>query len=153
MEELIKELDENMQYQSYEICGSEMYIRVNSKRVESTCPHCGEVSTQIHSRTIRTIKDLPIQGKKVKILLEHKKYFCKNKECRYKTFAERFAFFSDKATKTNRLQDEIIRVSLTQSSIVASKYLRNSVADVGKSTICNLLKKGRNQCGNGGVLT
>ena len=150
MESLIKELDENLHYQSYDILGGEMSIRVKSLRIESCCPHCGESSTHVHSRTIRTIKDLPVQGKKVKILLEHKKFFCKNSKCHYKTFAERFSFFKDKATKTNRLQDEIIRVSLTQSSITASKYLRNSVVDVGKSTICNLLKRGHKQCGNGG---
>jgi len=150
MEELIKELDENLQYQSYEICGREIKIQVKSLRIESFCPHCGKVSSQVHSRTTRTIKDLPIQGKKVKILLSHKKYFCKNKECRNKTFAERFAFYSDKATKTNRLQEEILRVSLTQSSIAVSQYLRSSVTDVGKSTICNLLKEGSKQCGNGG---
>ena len=82
-----------------------------------------------------------MQGKKVKILLEQKKYFCKNEGCVNKTFAERFSFFGPKATKTKRLQKEILRVALTQSSIAASRYLRSSVADVGKSTICNLLKK------------
>ena len=73
----------------------------------------------------------------------NKKFFCKNKDCEHKTFAETFSFFESKATKTNRLQDEILRVSLAQSSLSAERYLRNSVADVGKSTICNLLKKTR----------
>ena len=88
------------------------------------------------------LKDLPIQGKKVKIHLLNHKYFCSNHKCAHKTFTERFAFFEPKATRTNRLQEEILRVSLTQSSVAASRYLRSSVADVGKSTICNLLKKG-----------
>jgi len=143
MKEIVKLLDENLQYERYEIQGEELFIRVKSERKKVNCPYCGRESTQIHSRKERTLKDLPLQGKKVKILLEHKKYFCNNEACTKTTFTERFDFFKPKATKTNRLQEEILRVALTQSSVAASRYLRNSVADVGKSTICNLLKRGR----------
>ena len=143
MEELIKLLDENLRYDGYEIVGKELFIRVSSKCEMAICPYCGQTSGQVHSRKVRTLKDLPIQGKKVIILLEQKQYFCKNKACANRTFAERFDFFNPNATKTNRLQSEILRVALTQSSVAASKYLRGSVVDVGKSTLCNLLKKGR----------
>ena len=142
MEELIQELDENLGYERYELHENEMTIYVRSTREAATCPYCGTSSEQVHSRKARTLKDLPMQGKKVKLLLEQKKYFCKNEGCLRKTFAERFEFFAPNATKTHRLQEEILRVSLAQSSVAASRYLRNSVATVGKSTICNLLKKG-----------
>lgn len=143
MDELIKLLDENLHYDGHKIQGDELFIRVGSLREIANCPYCGQPSWQIHSCKMRTLKDLPMQGKKVKLFLEQKKYFCKNGACEKKTFTERFAFFKPNATKTNRLQEEILRVSLTQSSVEASRYLRSSVAAVGKSTICNLLKKGR----------
>jgi len=143
MEELVKLLDREIRYEGHEIAGEEIHIWVSSTRERKECPYCGTTASKVHSRTLRTVKDLPIQGKKVKILLEQKKYFCKNEKCKHKTFAERFDFFEPKATKTKRLEAEILRVSLTQSSISASRYLRSSVADVSKSTICNLLKKGR----------
>jgi len=141
MEELIRLLDGTLHYDGYEIQDEELFICVSSARETSVCPYCGQPSGQIHSRKVRTLKDLPIQRKKVKLLLDQKKFFCKNKDCVKTTFAERFDFFEPKATKTNRLQKEILRVALTQSSVAASRYLRNSVTDVGKSTICNLLKK------------
>lgn len=75
--------------------------------------------------------------------LDIKKYFCRNDECGHKTFVETFDFFAPNATKTKRLSDEILKVSLTQSSVAAAKYLRDSVCDVGKSTICNMLKKSK----------
>ena len=143
MEEMLRLLDENLYYEESEIQGEELFIYASSLREAAICPYCGHSSCQVHSRKVRTLKDLPMQGKKVKILLEQKKYFCKNEGCTKKTFAERFNFFAPKATKTNRLQREILRVALTQSSVAASQYLRSSVAAVGKSTICNLLKKGR----------
>ena len=147
MKDLLKLLDKDLKYIDHVIYDNEMYITAKSKRKEAKCPYCGKLSKNVHSYVERSLKDLPIQCKKVIIKLLSKKYFCKNTDCSKTTFSERFDFYEPKATKTNRLQDEIIRVSLTQSSISASRYLRKSVADVGKSTICNLLKKGNAQCG------
>lgn len=144
MEELLKLLDENLKYMVHEIMGDTIMIYAESEREEVRCPYCGECSNRVHSRYLRKIQDLPMQGKKSKIVLRNKKYFCANENCTHKTFAEVFSFFEPKATKTKRLQEEILRISLTQSSLSAEKYLRRSVAEVGKSTICNLLKKTNN---------
>jgi len=135
--------DERLRYVSHEEEGPTLRIYVESVSLEAECPHCGKASKKVHSRYLRKLQDLPIQGKKVRLVIDNKKYFCNNKECGYKTFAEPFLFFAPKATKTKRLQEEILRVSLTQSSVSAATYLKRGVADVGKSTICNLIKKTR----------
>ena len=145
MEELLQILDDKLQYIGHEIKEDVIEIRAASKLAEAKCPYCETMSAKVHSRVKRVLKDLPIQSKKVKIVMELNKYFCKNPDCRRKTFAERFSFFEPNAVWTNRLKEEIVRVSLTQSSISASRYLRASVADVGKSAICNMLKKGRHK--------
>lgn len=141
MDEIIKMLGENLEYISHEIKDGTIFIYVASKREEAICPYCGQISVKVHSCYPRTFQDLPIQGKKVKIVLDNRKFFCKNEDCGHKTFAEGFPFLKRSATKTNRLQEEILSVSLNQSSISASQYLRKSCCTVGKSTICNLLKK------------
>jgi len=144
MDEIIKLLNENLDYLSHEIKDDCYYIKVASNRKETRCPFCGAVSEKTHSTYERTFQDLPIQGKKVIIVLDNRKIFCNNPECSHKTFAERFDFLSNKAKKTQRLEDEIVRVSLNCSSIAASELLKKNVVDVGKSTICSLLKKRRN---------
>jgi len=135
--------DENLRYVSHEDSGGSIIIYVRSTRTQAECPYCGEVSDKVHSHYTRKLQDLPIQGRKVRLFIDNKKYFCVNKDCGHKTFAESFAFFEPKATKTKRLDDEILRVSLTQSSLAAAKYLRCSACEVGKSTICNMIKKTR----------
>lgn len=147
MKEMIKMLDKNLEYKRYEVVGETINIYVESIIHKVKCPNCGEESGKVHSRKIRKIQDLPMSGKKVNIMLERRKIFCGNRECRCKTFTETFEFIETKSRKTKRLQEEILRVSLTQSSVAASKYLRRSVADVGKSTICNMLKKRENDAG------
>lgn len=146
MDEFIKLLDQNLNYITHEIIDDICYITVTSNRDEIKCPFCGWLSSKVHSTYIRTFQDLPIQGKKVFVIIRNKKMFCKNPECCNITFAERFDFLSKKAKKTRRLEDEIARLSLNCSSVAASEFLRKNLVDVGKSTICTLLKKRNTHC-------
>lgn len=143
MDEFIKLLDKNLKFISHEIVDDTIYIHTISNRNEVVCPFCGEISTKAHSHYSKSFQDLPIQGKKVIIILNNRKMFCNNPKCNHKTFAEKFDFISPRGKKTKRLENEIIRLSLNLSSITASKYLKGNIANVGKSTICNLLKKER----------
>jgi transposase len=141
MDELIKLLSENLEYVSHEIINDTIYIRVKSIREILVCPYCNGTSDKVHSLYERSFQDLPIQGKKVVIFINNRKMFCKNSECKHKTFAETYDFLMPKGKKTRRLEDEIVKLSLNVSSITASYLLSERVATVGKSTICNLLKK------------
>ena len=92
MEELIKLLDEKLEYKSHEIEENDICIYVKSSSKEATCPYCREKSSKVYLYYERKIQDLPIQGKKVQINLELKNYFSYNTEYNHKTFAERFNF-------------------------------------------------------------
>ncbi|MDR1769220.1 MAG: transposase family protein [Hungatella sp.] len=138
MDEIIKLLDLNLNYVSHEICGDTVYITVVSNRSEVTCPFCGQISSKVHSHYQRTCQDLPIQNKKVILVLNDRKMFCKNFECNHTTFAEDFSFLKGKAKKTNRLKDEIIRLSLSCSAIATAEILRRNVVQIGRSTVSNL---------------
>lgn len=141
MDEFIKELDQNLDYLDHEIKDDEVIIYVFSNRKICCCPYCGSASMRIHSRYEKSFQDLPIMGKKTKVVIENRKFFCDNKECGFTTFAERFDFLDQNGKKTKRLIEKIVDVSLNTSSVAASRTLKNGIADVGKSTICNLLKK------------
>lgn len=141
MNEFIKLLDPGLDYISHEIIGDTIVIRVASNKEEAVCPYCGCTSTKKHSVYERSFQDLPIMDMKSRIIINNRKMFCTNPECCHTTFAETFDFIKPKAKKSNRLLDKIIDVSLNVSSLNASDILKNGIADVGKSTICNLLKK------------
>lgn len=144
MDVLLKLLDPNLVLEKYEITDDVITLYVKSSNSKVVCPYCNTSSEKVHSNYVRSFQDLPIQGRKTTIILHNRKMFCNNPECEHTTFAEHFDFLEYKAKKTNRLKDEIIRVSLSQSSVSASEYLRKSVTDVKKSTICSYLKKIRN---------
>lgn len=142
MDDLVKLLCEDLDYVGHKIDRDKVYINVESNRKEAQCPYCGRTSRNIHSRYERRFRDLPMQGKKVEIILDNRKYFCKNPKCDHRTFAESFKCLPHKGKRSRRLTEAIIELSLNVSSITAAATLRNGTADVGKSTICNLLKKG-----------
>ncbi|AQQ55417.1 transposase family protein [Planococcus lenghuensis] len=141
MEELITLLDENLVCTSTDISADFIRFSVASTRKECVCPSCQQVSSRIHSRYSRNFQNLPIQDKKVVIILSNRKMFCDNASCHRTTFTETFPFLDNKAKKTRRLKETILEVSLTQSSVSAAAYLSQHVVDVKKSTICNYQKK------------
>jgi transposase len=141
MEELLSVPDTSLEIISVENNDKEIVLHAISKNTKARCPYCRKWSDKVHSHYDRVLADLPIQGKKAFFVLTNKKYFCLNEKCAHKTFAERFTFFKYKATKTTRLWDMILETSLTQSSISASSILQKNTVKIGKSTICNLLKK------------
>lgn len=141
MDEFIKMLDENLDYLGHEIVGDTVIFHVASNRKEVPCPYCGTMSNKKHSTYERSFEDLPVMGKKCKIVINNRRMFCLNPDCGHTTFAETFDFISPKGKKTKRLLDKIVDVSLNTSSTAAAAILRDGIVDVGKSTICNLLKK------------
>jgi len=64
MRELMKLLDENLEYESHESSGGTLYIYVVSSRKEAACPNCGMPSDKVYSWYNRRFKDLPIQSMK-----------------------------------------------------------------------------------------
>ncbi|MEJ8553254.1 transposase family protein [Tepidibacter sp. Z1-5] len=141
MNALIKLLDEKLEYIKHEITDDTIKIWVESNKLEVICTYCNTPTSKVHSRYERSFQDLPLQGKKVVIIINNRKMFCNNPNCNHKTFAETYDFLSPKGKKSKRLEDEIINISINVSSITASNILSRHVAKVGKSTICNLLKK------------
>jgi transposase len=141
METFIKGLDKDLRYEKDEIVGDTYYLYVASKRKKAECPYCGQLSSRVHSVYIRSFQDLPIQDKKVIIVMQNRKMFCDNPACKKRTFAETFSFLRPKGKKSKRLIEKILEVSLNVSSVTAAALLSNGIASVGKCTICNMLKK------------
>lgn len=125
MDEFIKELDPNLDYLEHKIIGNEATIYAVSNRKKCRYPYCGSESVRMHSRYEKSFQDLPIMGKKTKVTIENRKFFCDNPDCGFTTFAERFDFLTQNEKKAKRLIEKIVDVSLNTSSTTASRTLKN----------------------------
>ena len=70
--------------------GETLTVRLPSRKPEGTCSGCGNTSTRLHSRYSRTLSDLPMSGRRVRLVVQVRRFFCPNAACPLKTFAERF---------------------------------------------------------------
>ena len=78
MNEFIHELGEDYILDDYKIKKDVVVFHISSKCEELVCPYCGEKSNKVHSTYEREIQDLPMQNKKVILLVKTRKMFCHN---------------------------------------------------------------------------
>lgn len=147
MEEFISALDPNYQLDKYHIKDNIAVFYISSKMKEVKCPYCGALSSKVHSSYEREIQDLPMQNRKVVLLVKTRKMFCSNCQCEKKTFSERHMFTQNNGKKTARLIQNILYTSTQLSSVNAAKIMKSNSIEVGKSSICSLLKKNAINCG------
>lgn len=141
MEELMKKLDKKLKIINHEYEEDILLINLERTNKSAICPHCGRKSKNIHSRYIRTIKDLPIQEYKVILNIETKIFFCNNNKCNANTFAEKFDFIESRARMTMRLKDRIVTDSKGMSARAAKTTVSNGLVNISDDTILRILKK------------
>ena len=80
---------------------------ISSKLKNIACPYCETISSKVHSSYEREVQDLPMQNRKVVLLIKNRKMFCMNDQCKKKTFSEQHSFVDFNWKKTTRLIQNI----------------------------------------------
>ena len=89
MDEFIKLLDPAYELIQYRIKEDKVIFHIASTITELECPFCGRKTSKVYSIYEREIQDLPMQGKKVILLVDTRKMRCMNLDCSHKTFSEK----------------------------------------------------------------
>lgn len=66
---IVKDLDSNYRLDAFRNKADKIIFEISSAISTANCPYCGKESKRIHSRYQREVQDLPIQGKKVVLLV------------------------------------------------------------------------------------
>src|SRR5260221_7405493 len=87
---------------------TEVTITVRAASPTAPCPCCGTISKRIQSRYTRTVRDLPASGRPVHLVIHVRRFFCQERTCMRKIFAERFPSLTLPRVKfTLRLQEAL----------------------------------------------
>jgi transposase len=105
------------------------------------CPFCGYSSSRIHSRYSRKLTDLPWAGKSVLVILQLRRFFCDNKACSHKTFAERLVMAPAYARKAARLQDQLLQLAAQLGGRAGAKLARLLGMEVSHYSLLRSLMK------------
>jgi transposase len=70
--------------------GDQAIITVRAAAQESACPTCGLPARRVHSHYLRQLRDLPLAGRAVRLVLLARRFRCDTVTCRRQIFTERF---------------------------------------------------------------
>ena len=83
-------------------------VGAHSIAESSACPKCQQQSGNVHKYYSRIVRDLPVDGLAVDLMLQVRRMKCLNKNCAQKTFAERlFGLVEAHAQRTIRFTEAL----------------------------------------------
>ncbi|MFF4509153.1 ISL3 family transposase [Streptomyces sp. NPDC001401] len=102
----------------------------------AVCPDCGRFSDRVHDSYQRRLKDLPLGGQGVVILLRVRRFICGNANCPRRTFAEPFAqLTAPYARFTLRLNRMLQRVGLALAGRAGARLAAQLGLGAGRMTL------------------
>lgn len=86
--------------------GVTITLSLRTTSATARCRDCDRPSHHIHNRYVRTVHDLPYQGKPTVLRITARRFFCRNPDCPRAIFCERLPeLFPRHAQSTSRLTD------------------------------------------------
>lgn len=96
-----------------------------STSVPVVCPLCGHKTARLHSHYGRTVADLPWGGRRVRLLLNVRKFRCPQKECPRRIFTERLPDLVEPyARKATRLREVLELVGFALGGEAGARLIR-----------------------------
>jgi transposase len=134
-------IDENLQISQVTVV-NEITITLCTILPTATCPCCGTISKRVQSRYSRTLHDLPMSGRLVRLIVEVRRFFCKKSTCARKIFAEQLpALCHPHAQRTKRLQEALCRLGLAVGGQAGEDIGSEQGMSGSRDTILRLVRK------------
>jgi transposase len=109
----------------------------------ATCPDCGIVSTQIHSRYERRLLDLPVAGRSVHLRIQVRRFRCPNRCCTRMVFGEKLAdgVAPRAARRTSRLEGIVHHIGIALGGRPAASLARRLMLPVSRDTLLRVVRR------------
>lgn len=69
-----------------ELASQEVVLSLSLTTHDAACPLCQQLAHRAHSHYTRTLADLAIAGKALRLLVQVRRFFCENRSCARKIF-------------------------------------------------------------------
>jgi transposase len=96
----------------------------------------------VHSHYQRTVRDLPISGKKVELPLNCRKFFCEQHDCPRKIFAQQaLSCLKPYSRRLERLTEQILAIGLAMGAKQGARMCSLTGLPLGASTVLRVLRR------------
>jgi transposase len=116
-------------------------IVVRSAALRAICPACGAAAGRVHSRYIRTLSDLPLGGRAVRLKLSVRRFRCNRATCVRRIFAERVESANPHARRTARLDELVHHLGLALGGRPAAAFARRLMLPVSNDTLLRVVRR------------
>jgi transposase len=121
---------------------NEVTVTLRAASPTASCPCCGTISKRVQSRYTRTLRDLPASGRPVHLVVQVRRFFCQERTCVRKIFAERFPSLTLPRVKfTLRLQEALRDVGFALGGEAGVRLGRHLSIPGSADTILRLIKR------------
>jgi hypothetical protein len=102
----------------------ETCILLSGGGATAPCPACGRISRTVRSRYCRQVADLPLSGRRVRLLVRTRRFACDAVLCGRQIFSEGFGdVLPPYARRTGRLEDLVHHLDRRMRSVGPQKTL------------------------------
>lgn len=112
-----------IRYRLGEVFDDRIEIYAESNQGSCRCPECRQKSSSYHSSYQRRLQSLPIDGKRVTLHLNVRKYRCRNPGCSRTVFAEQLSGITEKKSRRTVKARTYLETLLLEVSSVKGAYL------------------------------
>jgi len=131
-----------LQMEGMAILPAGVLFDLTCREQSACCPSCGSVSRRVHSRYVRTVDDLPMHGRRVRLRLTVRRFFCDNDACERRTFAERLDGVAEAyARKTHRLTEALCEIGFVCGGEGGRRLAVGLGMVVSGDTLLNLVRQ------------
>ncbi|HLV97459.1 MAG TPA: ISL3 family transposase [Ktedonobacterales bacterium] len=104
------------------------------------CPGCGKQAIRIHSRSRRTLLDLSVCGRQVRLSLQVRRFFCEDGSCPRTTFTEQLPdLAAPRARKTCRLQEALCQIGFALGAEAGARLAKRLGMPCSPDTLLRLI--------------
>lgn len=120
-----------------------LMVTVEGNSEKQACPSCGHESDDVHSWYVRKPRDLPVQGRCVRLQVIVRRWRCLNQACARTTFCESFkGLVRRHAQRTERMTQFMEQFVLEVSSDTAAYLLNVTGMEVSARTLLRVVDHG-----------
>jgi len=132
---------ESLKIERVDEAEEEVEITLKSQKHGHQCPECGQEMRAYHGTYVRTVQDLPILNKGVKLKIKAYEYYCGNPDCETRSFAEDYDGFVGRCGRmTYRCEDFVRTLAFETNCEGAAMICRLIGIKVSGDTIIRMLR-------------
>jgi transposase len=129
------------QIQAIEVYDQTLIIQAQSTATQRCCPDCGTFSSRVHSNYTRSPRDLPCNGRAIRLVLGVRRFRCLNARCQRATFAERLPQLVPlRGQRTQRLTETLREIAYEMGGEAGKRILTHLRMTWSADTLLRILR-------------